>query len=65
MTISDPYAPSRETTEGTVFSVTGGDWDSLVQEIGSTKEERVVVNMGPQHPSTHGALVLSIKSSNG
>ena len=26
----DPYASSRETTEGTVFSVTGGDWDSLV-----------------------------------
>ena len=24
----DPYASSRETTEGTVFSVTGGDWDS-------------------------------------
>ena len=61
MTTFDPYAPSRETTEGTVFSVTGGDWDSLVQEIGSTKEERVVVNMGPQHPSTHGVLRLILE----
>ena len=61
MTTFDPYAPSRETTEGTVFSVTGGDWDSLVQEIGSTKEERVVVNMGPQHPSTHGVLRLVLE----
>ena len=52
MTTFDPYAPSRDTTEGKVFSVTGGDWDALVQEIGATKEERVVVNMGPQHPST-------------
>ncbi|CAB4778072.1 unannotated protein [freshwater metagenome] len=59
--ITDPYASSRETTEGTVFSVTGGDWDSLVTEIGATKEERVVVNMGPQHPSTHGVLRLVLE----
>jgi NADH-quinone oxidoreductase subunit D len=61
VTTFDPYAPSRETTEGKVFSVTGGDWDSLVQEIGATKEERVVVNMGPQHPSTHGVLRLVLE----
>ena len=60
-TYTDPYASSRETTEGTVFSVTGGDWDSLVTEIGATKEERVVVNMGPQHPSTHGVLRLVLE----
>lgn len=58
---TDPYASSRETTEGTVFSVTGGDWDSLVTEIGQAKEERVVVNMGPQHPSTHGVLRLVLE----
>ena len=46
MTTHDPYASSRETTEGRVYSVTGSDWDSLVTEIGATKEERVVVNMG-------------------
>ena len=60
-TYTDPYAASRETTEGTVFSVTGGDWDSLVTEIGQAKEERVVVNMGPQHPSTHGVLRLVLE----
>jgi NADH-quinone oxidoreductase subunit D len=60
-TYADPYASSRETTEGTVFSVTGGDWDSLVTEIGQAKEERVVVNMGPQHPSTHGVLRLVLE----
>ena len=24
---ADPYAGSRETTEGRVYTVTGGDWD--------------------------------------
>jgi NADH-quinone oxidoreductase subunit D len=41
--------------------VTGGDWDSLVTEIGQAKEERVVLNMGPQHPSTHGVLRLVLE----
>ena len=61
MTTADPYASSRETTEGRVYSVTGNDWDSLVTEIGATKEERIVVNMGPQHPSTHGVLRLILE----
>ena len=26
---SDEYASSRSTTEGPVYTVTGGDWDSL------------------------------------
>lgn len=57
----DPYASARETTEGTVYSVTGGDWDQTATEIGDSKEERVVVNMGPQHPSTHGVLRLMLE----
>jgi NADH-quinone oxidoreductase subunit D len=60
-TTFDPYASSRETTEGTVYSVTGGDWDDLVTEIGTNQDERVVLNMGPQHPSTHGVLRLILE----
>ena len=55
------FASSRETTEGRIYSVTGGDWDDVAREIGSAKEERVVVNMGPQHPSTHGVLRLMLE----
>src|SRR5579863_5472686 len=48
-----------EATEGRVYNVAGGDWDELVtndEERGSN--EQIVVNMGPQHPSTHGVLRL-------
>jgi NADH-quinone oxidoreductase subunit D len=55
------YASSRQTTEGRIYDVTGGDWDELVSDIGSNKDERVVVNMGPQHPSTHGVLRLILE----
>ena len=53
--MTDAYeAGSRDTTEGTVYTVTGGDWDSVLSE--GVGDERIVVNLGPQHPSTHGVL---------
>jgi NADH-quinone oxidoreductase subunit D len=57
----DPYASSQETTEGRVFTVTGQDWDTVVAGIAENEDERVVVNMGPQHPSTHGVLRLILE----
>jgi NADH-quinone oxidoreductase subunit D len=59
MTTTDPYAATRETTEGTVYTVTGGDWDTVL--AGAADDERMVVNMGPQHPSTHGVLRLVLE----
>ncbi len=58
---ADPYAGTRETTEGTVYTVTGQDWEALTQALGEAAEERIVVNMGPQHPSTHGVLRLILE----
>jgi NADH-quinone oxidoreductase subunit D len=58
----DPGAGSDEGAEGRVYNVGGQDWDEVVraaQEAGDkTDTERMVVNMGPQHPSTHGVLRL-------
>jgi NADH-quinone oxidoreductase subunit D len=55
------YAQARETTEGKVFTVTGGDWDTVVQGTDPIHDERIVINMGPQHPSTHGVLRLILE----
>jgi NADH-quinone oxidoreductase subunit D len=56
---SDPYATPRETTEGRIYTVTGGDWDEVLSD--AIADERIVINMGPQHPSTHGVLRLVLE----
>jgi NADH-quinone oxidoreductase subunit D len=57
---ADAYAGAYDTTEGRVYTVVGGDWDSVLAAPEGEKE-RVVVNMGPQHPSTHGVLRLILE----
>jgi NADH-quinone oxidoreductase subunit D len=50
-----------EEAEGRVYNVGGQDWDDIVAAAGEPRgsaDERIVVNMGPQHPSTHGVLRL-------
>jgi len=58
--LTDAYSGSYDTTEGRVYTVTGGDWDTVLAAAAGEKE-RVVVNMGPQHPSTHGVLRLILE----
>ncbi|WP_425270224.1 NADH-quinone oxidoreductase subunit D [Flexivirga meconopsidis] len=60
---SDPYgATTHDVDEDTpVLNAVGGDWDELVDEATALHEERIVVNMGPQHPSTHGVLRLILE----
>lgn len=53
----DAYA-AEEAAEGKIFDVGGGDWDQVVAGAEEADDERLVVNMGPQHPSTHGVLRL-------
>ena len=55
-----PGAPD-EYEEGRVYHVSGEDWDEVVAAAAGSEQssdERMVVNMGPQHPSTHGVLRL-------
>jgi NADH-quinone oxidoreductase subunit D len=50
----------EEAAEGRVYNVAGGDWDQIVTsgDFDRAENEQIVVNMGPQHPSTHGVLRL-------
>ena len=57
-------ARSTRTTEGRMFTVTGGDWDEMLADAdlaSADSEERIIINMGPQHPSTHGVLRLILE----
>ena len=50
-----------------LFTAEGGDWDEVVAAIAERDEadrlerDRIVVNMGPVHPSTHGVLRLVLE----
>ena len=54
-------ADDRDAEGARVFNAAGGDWDDIVDETSALHEERIVVNMGPQHPSTHGVLRLILE----
>ena len=49
------------------FQTNGGDWDEVLAQIAACDEEermrddRIVLNMGPVHPSTHGVLRLVLE----
>jgi NADH-quinone oxidoreductase subunit D len=58
----DLYANPGEETEGTVYTaVGGGDWADIAGEQAERGDEVLVINMGPQHPSTHGVLRLMVE----
>ncbi|GCE78009.1 NADH-quinone oxidoreductase subunit D [Cellulomonas biazotea] len=50
-----------ETSGLPTFEASGGDWSDIAEEAARIGEERIVVNMGPQHPSTHGVLRLMLE----
>lgn len=45
----------------TLYTAGGQDWDEIVAAVRENPDERIVVNMGPQHPSTHGVLRLILE----
>jgi NADH-quinone oxidoreductase subunit D len=55
-------ASDADAAEGRVYTVSGEDWDEIVAAANEARDfesgERIVINYGPQHPSTHGVLRL-------
>ena len=43
------------------FTAVGGDWNEISDEAAQMAEERIVVNLGPVHPSTHGVYRLLLE----
>jgi len=59
---NDLYAGPGEPKEGTVYTAMGGgDWADIASEQAERGDEVLVINMGPQHPSTHGVLRLMVE----
>ncbi len=56
-----PGAGTEESPRDHFMQAEGGDWDALAAEAIEHSDERIVVNMGPQHPSTHGVLRLILE----
>jgi NADH-quinone oxidoreductase subunit D len=54
-------ADAKDAEGAHVYNAIGGDWDAIVDEASALHEDRIVVNMGPQHPSTHGVLRLILE----
>ena len=60
--MTDLYAGPGEADEtARVVNVAGRDWDEVLAAREESGDDRLVVNMGPQHPSTHGVLRLVLE----
>ncbi|MCR6712451.1 MAG: NADH-quinone oxidoreductase subunit D [Demequina sp.] len=47
--------------EAAEYSAYGSDWSDIADEAARLAQQRIVVNMGPQHPSTHGVLRVMLE----
>ncbi|MGC5164605.1 NADH dehydrogenase (quinone) subunit D [Rhodococcus sp. DT1] len=60
--MSDTAATSGGARDDTtILTASGQDWDEVVTAAAAAGEDHIVVNMGPQHPSTHGVLRLVLE----
>ncbi|CAL8976945.1 NADH-quinone oxidoreductase subunit D [Tessaracoccus sp. O5.2] len=57
----DVFSGADDVHADRVYLAQGGDWSDIASEQAERGDETIVVNMGPQHPSTHGVLRLILE----
>jgi len=57
----DPYRQTGDPDVDATYYADGGDWEDIAEAQAERGDETIVVNMGPQHPSTHGVLRLILE----
>jgi NADH-quinone oxidoreductase subunit D len=53
--------PASQDDTAPEFTAYGADWSDVAEEATRLGSQRIVVNMGPQHPSTHGVLRIMLE----
>ncbi len=59
--VTDIYADPSEPEVDRVYYAYGSDWQQIIDDQLQHPDESIVINMGPQHPSTHGVLRLILE----
>jgi NADH-quinone oxidoreductase subunit D len=57
----DIFAESGEVPADQAYLTSGADFDQVVESQRERADEMIVLNMGPQHPSTHGVMRLVLE----
>ncbi|WP_084077344.1 NADH-quinone oxidoreductase subunit D [Demequina sp. NBRC 110057] len=60
-TNANATGPILEDPEVPEYTVYGSDWSEVADEAVRLGQQRIVMNMGPQHPSTHGVLRVMLE----
>ena len=57
----DVFAVPGEPIADQAYLSSGADWDQIIESQRERADEIIVVNLGPQHPSTHGVMRLVLE----
>ncbi|QQU89414.1 NADH-quinone oxidoreductase subunit D [Corynebacterium glucuronolyticum] len=60
---STALSPEQEFSDPSIpqYSAEGGDWQQIVEAQHRDRADRMIINMGPAHPSTHGVMRLCLE----